>query len=384
MDGCVVSRRARCAVLCVVLGCGGSLEEPVAEESAEAAEGPRVVELSAELAERAAVSTVEVASVRTSGAIVALGEVGVDEHAYALVDAPAAGRVVALLAHVGDRVEVGTPLAELSSGDVGGLRSELGAARARITAAEARLTRRRTLLGERLASATEVELAETELADARAAEARALSALRAADAARGAAGALVVRAPIAGVVLEHHAFPGEAAMQDDHLFEIADLDHLWLLAHVAESEAAALRAGTNARITFPGRSGGERTLPIALVGDRVEAETRTVEVRIDLDNADRALRVGMAASVLFLPDADAADARALVLVPRAAVQHSSLGWTVFVQAGERRYEARPVLRGRDLGDEVEILRGVRAGDTVVTEGSFLLRSMADAGEWGEG
>jgi cobalt-zinc-cadmium efflux system membrane fusion protein len=383
MDWSVLVRRARCAALWGLLGCGSPAEDageaPVRGEE----DGPRTVELSEELAARSGIATVEVAAVRTSGAIVALGEVGVDEHAYALVDAPAAGRVIALLAHVGDRVEVGTPLAELSSGDVGALRSELGAARARIAAAEARLSRRRTLAEERLSSATEVELAETELAEARAAEARALAGLRAADASRGGAGSLVVRSPIGGVVLEHHAFPGEAAGEDDHLFEIADLDHLWLLAHVAESEAAALRAGTSARITFPGRSGAERTLPIALVGDRVEAESRTVEVRIDLDNLDRSLRVGMAANVLFLPGAAEGDARELVLVPRGAVQHSSLGWTVFVQADERRYEARPILRGRDLGDEVEILEGVNAGDTVVTEGSFLLRSMADAGEWGE-
>lgn len=383
MTGFAVGRAA-CVVGLVVCGCGGAPEEVPEVAASEEATGPRVLELDAELFTRAGIVTAEVGRVRTSGAIDALGELGVDEHRFAIVDAPASGRVVALLAHVGDRVEAGAPLAELSSGDVGALRSELSAARTRIRAAEARLGRRTALLTEHLASTTDVEVAETELADARAAEARALAGLRAADASRGGSvrGSLIVRSPIAGTVLEHHAFPGEAASQDDHLFEIAELSRLWLLVHVGEAEAARLSLDVPARITFPSRPGDERTLPVALVGDRVDPITRTVEVRIDLENDDGALRPGMAANVLFLPSAGE-DARDLVLVPRGAVQHASVGFCVFVQVGERRFELRPVLRGRDLGDEVEILRGVEPGEEVVIEGSFLLRSMADAGEWGD-
>lgn len=374
-----------CAALVWVWGCAGG-EEVVAAPEPAAAEGPRIIEVPEEVAARTTLSTARVDVVRTGGAIGALAELGVDEHRYALVDAPAPGRVVGLLAHVGDRVEVGTPLVELSSGDVGALRSELASVRTRITTAESRLERRRTLIGERLGNASDFEAAEAELADARAAEGRVLAALRAADA-RGTSGAsrgsggggLIVRSPIAGIVLEHHAFPGEAATQDDHLFEISDISSLWLLAHVSEAEASHLSAGTPARVTFPSRPGEVRTVTTALVGDRVSEGSHTVEVRIDIDNADGALRPGMAANVLFLPAGD----NEVLLVPRGAVQHPSAGWCVFLSLGDNRYELRRVVRGRELEGEIEILEGLTGGEELVTEGSFLLRSMADAGEWGE-
>ncbi len=373
-----------CAAL-VLLGCGAS-EEPPSEPAPTREEGPRILEVPEEVSARTTFETAHVEAVSTGGPIGALAHLSVDEHRYALVDAPAPGRVVALLAHVGDRVEIGTALVELSSGDVGALRSELASVRTRITTTESRLDRRRILLGEHLGNANELEAAESELADARAAEGRILSALRAADA-RGASGAsrgsggggLIVRSPIAGVVLEHHAFPGEAATEDDHLFEISDITSLWLIAHVSEAEAAHLTEGTPARVTFPSRPGEVRTLATALVGDRVDEGTRTVEVRIDVDNTDAALRPGMAASVLFLPPGE----NEVLLVPRGAVQHPSAGWCVFVALGERRYELRPVVRGRELEGEIEILEGLSGGEDVVTQGSFLLRSMADVSEWGE-
>jgi len=373
--GCVLT-----CFLCVsalLVGCGDPEATPTVVEAS--ADGPRIIEIGEEVAARSRLQTVRVEAVRTSGPIAALSELAVDEHHYALVDAPAPGRVIALLAHVGDVVEAGTPLVELSSGDVGALRSALTGARSRIATAEARLSRRRLLSAEHLGSASALESAEAELADARAEQARAMAGLRAADARGGTASGLIVRSPIDGVVLEHHAFPGETVGQHVHLFEIANLDTLWLLAHVNEADANVLRAGMPARVTFPSRPSEVLTLPIALVGDQVLPASRTVEVRIDIDNASRVLRPGMAASALFLPPGDTD----VLLVPRSAVQHPSAGWCVFVVTSERRYELRPIVRGRDLGDEVEVLVGLSGGEEIVTDGSFLLRSIADASAWGE-
>jgi cobalt-zinc-cadmium efflux system membrane fusion protein len=63
------------------------------------------------------------------------------------------------------------------------------------------------------------------------------------------------------------------------------------------------------------------------------------------------------------------------------VQHTSVGWAVFVPRGDREMEVRRVARGRDLGGEVEILDGVRAGESVVLSGAFVLRALAEAGQW---
>lgn len=365
-----------------IAACGGSGDGPEAggaDEASAEPEGPLVVTLDEATAERVAVRTQPVTVLATGAPIAALGELAVDEHHYAIVDAPSAGRVLRLLAHVGDVVAAGDPLTEIDSGDVGAMRGDLTSALARVRTAEASLERRRTLAAEHISSAAEVAEAEDALAHARADVDRARAGLRAADAHGSARTSLLVRAPLGGTVLEHHAFPGEAASEDDHLFEIADLTSLWLLVHVPERDAAEVRALDVARVTFSALPGRTLELPVALVGSRVDELTRTVEVRIDVPNADRALRPGMAASVVLVP---VGAAGTTLVVPAGAVQHTSRGWAVFVPHGERAYEVRPVVTGRDLGGEVEIVTGVEAGDEVAVAGAFLLRSIADAGELG--
>lgn len=367
--------------MCLV-ACGPAGDAEPHEAAAEGAvsTGPTFVTLDEPTAARVHVTTQPVVALATGAPVVALGELTVDEHRYALVDAPAPGRVLRLLAHVGDTVVEGTELAEIASGEVGEMRSDLASATARIRTAEAALERRRGLAAEHIASTADVEEAENTLAEARADASRAGAALRAADARGTGRASLVIRSPIAGTVLDHHAFPGEAATEDDHLFEISDLSSLWLLVHVPERDAGSIREGDVARVSFAARPDEVLELPVALVGATVESDTRSVELRIDVPNADRTLRPGMSASVLVVP---AAGSGTTLVVPSSAVQHTSTGWAVFVPSGDRTYEMRHVVTGRDLGGEVEIITGLEAGEVVAVEGAFLLRSLADAGEWGE-
>lgn len=387
------ARMALAPVVCVAMaavgaGCAGGSDSPSHERGPSDDPGacsgeagvPTRITLDEATAARVRVTTAPVVELATGAPIAALGALAVDEHRLAIVDAPAAGRVVRLLAHVGDLVEPGDALAEIESGDVGAMRGDLTSATARVRTAEAALERRRALAAEHVASTADVEDAENALALARADVDRARAGLRAADASGTARSSLLVRSPLGGTVLEHHAFPGEAASEDDRLFEIADLTALWLLVHVPERDASNVRAGDVARVTFAGRPGGALELAVALVGRTVEEDSRTVELRFDVDNSDGSLRPGMAASVLLVPATS--DGTTLV-APTGAVQHTSFGWAVFVPSGEREYELRRVVTGRDFGGEVEIVTGVSAGDEVAVEGAFLLRSLADAGDWGE-
>lgn len=339
-----------------------------------------MITLDEDVRARVTFTTTEVVRLATDAPIAAVAELGVDEHHYAIVDAPTPGRVVALLAHVGDPVAAGDPLVELASGDVGDMRARVTEAESNLRTLEARLARRRALSGEQLGTTGDVEDAERELAAAQAALAAARAGLAAANARGGSRTSLLVRSPIAGTILEHHAFPGESAAQDDALFEISDLGTLWLLVHVSEGDATRLHEGDIARVTFPALDAPARELPIALVGPRVDETTHSVEVRCDVPNAERELRPGMVATVVFAPPA--AHGETLVL-PSGAVQHTAQGWTVFLPHGETEVEARSVARGRDLGGDVEILSGVSAGDHVILQGAFVLRALSDASDWGE-
>jgi cobalt-zinc-cadmium efflux system membrane fusion protein len=373
-------RSAPIAIACIV-ACGTAAEPDTSatEDQAAAPTTEHVVHLDDNVMSRVTFTTTDVVHLATDAPIAAVAEVGVDEHRYAIVDAPAQGRVVALLAHVGDQVEVGSPLAELASGDVGEIRARVTEAAAHVATLETRVARRRTLSGEQLGTTGEVEDAERELASARAELTAARAGLAAANAHGGSRTALIVRSPIAGTILEHHAFPGESAAQDDHLFEIADLSSLWLIAHVSEADATQLHEGDVGRVSFPAVDAPAMELPIALVAPRVDAATLSVQVIFDLPNADRALRPGMVATVIFAPPSHGET----LVVPSGSVQHTNEGWVVFVPRSEREMEVRRIARGRDLGGEVEIVSGLAAGEHVVLQGAFVLRALADAGEWGE-
>ena len=158
------------------------------------------------------------------------------------------------------------------------------------------------------------------------------------------------------------------------LFKIADLSTVWLTVHAFERDAVRLKVGAVARITFAAMPGQTLSGTVSFIGQRVEPESRTVPVRVDMPNADGMLRPGMSATA-WLPIGDAQSR--LLAVPAAALQRVRDRWCVFVPKDERTFEIRPVGRGRDLAGEVEIVSGIKAGDTVVVDGAFLLKAEAE-------
>ena len=111
-----------------------------------------------------------------------------------------------------------------------------------------------------------------------------------------------------------------------------------------------------------------------MVGRQVSTESRTVDVRIDVRNRGSLLRPGMSASAA-LPIG--ISSTPILAVPVAAVQRVGDSWCVFVPKGTGLFEIRKIGRGRDLGTEVEVLSGVSAGETIVVDGAFLLKSQAE-------
>jgi cobalt-zinc-cadmium efflux system membrane fusion protein len=73
----------------------------------------------------------------------------------------------------------------------------------------------------------------------------------------------------------------------------------------------------------------------------------------------------------------AGESRSILAVPAAALQRVGNRWLAFVPRAETEYEMRPVGRGRDLGNDVEVVSGLKAGETVVVEGAFLLKAEAE-------
>jgi cobalt-zinc-cadmium efflux system membrane fusion protein len=389
------SVRTIAAIILVVgvPGCGGkeAPKDEVVAGAARPAEPKRpdnTVRVSEEMLRdlRITTSTVELHRGGESSSL--LGELGLNLNAYAEVSAPLPARVVSLQAVEGRAVRVGEALATLESGELAKLRAELATAEARGDLAQRTLDRKRRLLAEKIVPTREVQEAEHETiaADAQVRAARAaLQALGAA--AQAGAGmnpsTLILRSPVAGVVLERTLALGQTADPSKPLFRIGDLSTLWLTVQAFERDAVRLAEGAPARITFAALPGRRFQGKIALIGQRVNADSRTVAVRIDLPNRDRLLRPGMSATA-WLP---VGDQGTLLAVPAAAVQRVRDRWCVFIPKDSRTFEIRPVGRGRDLAGEVEILSGVRAGEPIVVDGAFLLKAeterSAAEGEHGE-
>jgi cobalt-zinc-cadmium efflux system membrane fusion protein len=184
----------------------------------------------------------------------------------------------------------------------------------------------------------------------------------------------VLRAPIAGSVLERNAARGELIEPGHALFRIADLSRLWLTVHAFERDAIRVQQGATAQVTFSALPGRSTAGTVTLVGSQVDSSSRTLPIRIEIENPDGLLRPGMSATA-WLPLGGAG--ATLVAVPAAALQRTEAGWCVFLPRGEGRFERRAVGRGRDLGGAVEVVSGLAPGESVVVEGAFLLRAEAE-------
>jgi cobalt-zinc-cadmium efflux system membrane fusion protein len=362
--------------------------EPHADHALDAAEGePGVVIIDPEMLRDLRITTARAESRAGGEATAVLGEVGPNEDAYGEVAAPVAARVVRLLAASGDRVEAGQALVELESPEVGRARAEERAARARAELARRALARKRDLVAERIAAGRELQEAQAEAA---AAEAE-LDAARAALAALGApaepaaeeaAGGsrFRLRAPLAGSVIERSARPGQMVSAGSTLFRVADLATLWVTVHAFERDALRVQPGAAVEVGFaalPGRSVAGRVL---WIGSQVEPSSRTIPIRIAVENGDALLRPGMSATArLPLGAADSP----IVTVPAAALQRTQDGWAVFLPREAGRFELRNVGRGRDFGGEVEVMSGLGPGESVVVDGAFLLKAEVEKAR-GEG
>ena len=310
------------------------------------------------------------------------GELGVNENAYAEVGVPTASRVVAIEAAIGTTVSKGQVLALVQSPELGKARADYLTARARLELSQTALQRKQRLATENIVAQRDVQEAQASVksaeADLQAAQAT-LRSLGSSDASSEEL-QLALRSPIRGTIIERTVVQGQMADPAKPLFKVADLSNLWLTSHAFEGDAVRVHAGTFARIGFAALPGRSFRGKVSLVGKQVDMDSRTVSVRIEVANSDGLLRPGMSATA-WVPLGSRS--QEVIAVPAASIQRIQDHWCVFVPRSKDTFEVRPVERGRDLGREIEILSGLKAGEVVVVDGAFLLKAEAEKSK-GEG
>jgi len=381
------------SLLLVLSGCKDKSEKPASQTKGQAPvpevrqseAGRGLLHIETEMLRDVKITTAPVEERPGGEGMVLLGELHVNENTYAEVGPPIAARVLAVHAASGQSISSGQPLATLQSTELGKTRSALITANARLELARQTLERKRRLSSERIVSQREVQEAE---AEASAAEAD----LRAARAELQALGVSIslddssdssqftLRSPIAGTVLERTAVRGQLADPAQPLFRIGDLSNLWLTVQAFERDAVRLKPGFPVRTALAALPGRTFTGKVGLIGKQVNPQSRTIPVRVDVHNDGGLLRPGMSASAWVTPGTDAPK---ILTVPAAAMQRIADDWVAFIPRSPDTFEIRHVGRGRDLGSEIEVLSGLKTGETVVVDGSFLLKAEADKAR-GEG
>lgn len=389
-------------------GCGGdspseTIEAPPVEATAdehgdEHAEGGAVTLTPEQVAE----AGIETTPVRTQALTVPLrvpARIVPSETGQAVAGAVVAGRLTRLLAAEGHAVGRGQPLAVIESPEVGDLQGELLHARATVERTRQELRRQEQLFAEGLSAERLLEQAREAHRIAEADEAAAAARLRALGAAPATSpgsvsSAVTVRSPISGVVLRRIASLGDFVDQSEDLYEILAPGAVYADAEVPPAQAATVRPGMRAIIVAPG---GERFRgEVASIAPGLEAETRTTRARIRVLNATAALRPETFVTVELEGEAG----REALVVPTSAVERA--GGEAFVyrvaaegaevghaeEEGEHAeggvtFERVPVELGEATVEVVEVRGGLEAGDVVVVDGVFYLRSARQRGELAE-
>jgi len=305
-------------------------------------------------------------------------QIAMDEDHTVRVLTPVTGRVVRLDAVLGDEVKRGTPLAHILSADAAQAASDFAKARAAAVQAHAALERAQDLYAHHVTALKDVEQAraDDQQAEAELARARARLATIGSDTSSAAA-EYVLRAPIAGVVVERTVNPGAEVRPDapSPLFTITSLETVWLAANAYQRDLAAIHPGVALRFTTDALPNRSFDATVTYVAGTLDPQTRTALVRATIPNADHALRPLEVGTAHVL----APTATPLLTVPTRALITHGTNTVVYVELSRGRYARRPVSVGEDDGQTAVILTGLSPADRVVVDGSLLLEGEASRG-----
>ena len=181
--------------------------------------------------------------------------------------------------------------------------------------------------------------------------------------------AITIISPQTGTVVEKQAIAGLAVTPMMHLYVIADLSKVWVLADVYERDLAQVRVGQQAKMQIDALPARRFEGAVTFVSPTVDQATRTVKVRFEFQNREGALRPGMYATVEI-----AAPGGQALVIPSDSVVDTGERKLVFVTKGEGRFEPRPIVTGAAFNGRYEVTEGLREGDVIATSGQFLLDS----------
>lgn len=302
---------------------------------------------------------------------------------FAEVDAPFDGRLILdRVPALGSRIEAGQVLARVllpvgNPNDLAGLELARSEAQAMLQLARKDRDRAERLSKSGAVPAKRLDEATTTLATAEARLQAANTRLAQYESSRNAtsgANAFAIKAPISGVVDAVKTTPGSNVKAGDPLFQIVDLDSVYVSAIVPESEFPRMKSLSGAELEIPDSEINGNVQPLRLtdlvtIGRVVDAPSRTFPVHYRVDNTSRLVAINQTVYVRLL----FASSELSPAIPDSALVDDAGRPIVFVQVSGESFVRRPVKLGQRANGLVQVLEGVNPGERIVTKGGHLIR-----------
>ncbi len=207
-----------------------------------------------------------------------------------------------------------------------------------------------------------------------------------ADRPPGEYGRMTIRAPQGGVIVARHISLNETVDTETVLFDIYDLDTVWVIASIYEKDLRRVRVGQRVEVYLDALGDSAIDGTVSLVGYLVSEKTRALDLRVVVENKrlpswaeDFPLRPGMFGKV----DVITSTRSVPVLLPESAIVHDGTENFVFIQEEPLHFKRQPVRYREGAHGKVAVLEGVEAGEKVVVSGGFVLKSITKEDLMGE-
>lgn len=337
---------------------------------------------------------------------IADGNIAVDDDFTTPVFSPYSGRVVQVVAKLGDNVERGAPLFAVeatefvqAANDLIAAVAALRTARAQLSQAEINEKRAHELYLAKGGALKDWQQSQTDLAAAqnttRSAE-TALAAVRnrlrilgkndneiaalEAQPTQKLEPLTIVTAPIAGIVTQRQIGLGQYIQSvttgaSGPVYTIGDLSKVWLIANIREGDAGRMRVGQRLEVTVPAYPGRIYIARLSWVSPSIDKDTRRLPARADVENPDGSLKPMMFARFKIVTG----EASAAPAVPQSAIVYEGDSARVWVAREDHTVESRTVTTGQTSDGIVEIREGLSAGEIVVTRGTLFIDRAGGAG-----
>ena len=365
--------------VCFVLSSCKPNSQPAEQEPEKA--NDNTFSLTSEAIENAHLSIVTAGPEEISQSITLQGDVMLNKESVAIIAGQVDGVVKDIQKNLGDHVEKGETMATITSRSLAEAQMAYVDTENKLEFARKNLEREKVLRDKEITSVEEYQKKVMEIKEIEIAHIAALQQFRVIgyteeqlheyleEPGEHDLSVFQLKAPFAGEIIKKNITLGESILADTELFEVADLSLLWVQCHVPTKYLDLLKLENEVYISP--RKGSESIKgKVIFISSIVDNSTRTVPVRIALDNTNKQWRPGMSVSVEIIGD----KIQVPLAVPKTAIQEINGTINVFVQLNDTTFQPKQVTLGRENEHIVEIVDGIHTGEKVVSENSFILKA----------